>query len=74
MHETVKIDGKAHLIRDVESHAVINSSFEEINLYNMRKKSAQDKELEFKKQKEEIDSLKEDMREIKVMLQALLKR
>jgi len=40
----------------------------------MRKKSAQDKELEFKKQKEEIDSLKEDMREIKVMLQALLKR
>ena len=74
MHDIVKIDGKVDLIRDMQSHAVISSSLEEINLYNNRKKLAQCRELELEKQKIEIDSLKEDMREIKVMLQALLKR
>jgi hypothetical protein len=74
MHNIVQIEGNNGLIRDMSSHAILNTSSEQIDSYNSRKKVAQLRELELSKQKEEINSLKEDVKEIKAMLEALLKR
>lgn len=74
MRNIVQIEGNNGLIRDMSSHAILNASSEQIDSYNSRKKVAQLRELELSKQKEEINSLKEDVKEIKAMLEALLKR
>lgn len=55
------------MARDITSHAVVSISPDKVNDYYARRKIAES-------QQKEIDVLKEDIQQIKSMLQALLQR
>ncbi len=61
----VKVEGHTHLIRDEESHAVINTDVENYRL-TMRRREM------LRTQRDEINSLKNDMSEIKSLLKELI--
>lgn len=63
----VEIDNQPGMARDISSHAVVSTDPKKINEYNARKAIAA-------QQAFEIDILKNDMKEIKSMLSALLQR
>ena len=63
----VKVEGHTHLIRDEESHAVINTDVENYRL-TMRRREM------LRTQRDEINSLKNDMSEIKSLLKELINK
>ena len=65
MTDYYKVEGNDSLIRDGSSKAVINTNVKEYQNYV-------DKRNMMAKQKQEIDSLKKDMSEIKEMLATLI--
>jgi hypothetical protein len=65
MTQYLKVEGNDSLIRDGSSKAVINTNVKEYQNYV-------DKRNMMAKQKQEIDSLKKDMSEIKEMLATLI--
>jgi K+/H+ antiporter YhaU regulatory subunit KhtT len=68
-----KVEGHQSLVRDMSSHAIIATSDNEYNEYRKRR-DAQKRQLEMvNKQAEEIQSLKNDMQEIKQLLKQLVK-
>ena len=58
MSDTAKVKGHAHLVRDLKSQAIINTDSDAYARYMSRKR----------KQKEQNDELKTEMREIKDLL------
>ena len=63
----IKVEGHTHLYREETSHAIINTDVEQYRLHKVRKQR-------FLAQKEEINTLKGDVSEMKLMLQQLLDR
>lgn len=74
MHDFVKIESMNGMARDISSHAVISTSAETFEDYHKRRQIARQKSGIIEKQQAEINELKEDLKEIKQMLQALIKR
>ena len=63
----IKVEGHANLVRDEESHAIINTDVEQYRL-TMRRRQM------LRTQKDEINSLKNDMSEIKTLLKELINK
>ena len=63
----IKVAGHTHLIRDEESHAIINTDVEQYRL-TMRRRQM------LRTQRDEINSLKNDMSEIKSLLKELINK
>jgi|TARA_B100000212_G_C26903926_1_gene334872 uncharacterized membrane protein YgaE (UPF0421/DUF939 family) len=63
----IKVEGHTHLIRDEESHAIINTDVEQYRL-TMRRRQM------LRTQRDEINSLKNDMSEIKSLLKELINK
>ena len=63
----IKVEGHAHLVRDEESHAIINTDVEQYRL-TMRRRQM------LRTQRDEINSLKNDMSEIKSLLKELINK
>ena len=61
----IKVEGHTHLIRDEESHAIINTDVEQYRL-TMRRRQI------LRNQKEEINSLRQEVSEIKGLLKELI--
>jgi hypothetical protein len=74
MHNYVKIDNEPGLVRDMSSHAVVLNAPEKIADYTARRNAAKNRAEELAEQRQEIESIKNDVHEIKSMLQALLQR
>lgn len=74
MHNLVQIEDNNELLRDVTSHAVLASSNKKILDYKAKKIAAEQQAAILKQNQEEIATLKNDMREIKEMINLLLKR
>lgn len=74
MHNLVQIEDNTELLRDISSHAVLASSNKKILDYKAKKIAAEQQAAVLKQNQEEIVSLKNDMREIKEMINLLLKR
>lgn len=74
MHNLVQIEDNNELLRDVTSHAVLASSNKKILDYRAKKIAAEQQAAVLKQNQEEIATLKNDMREIKEMINLLLKR
>jgi hypothetical protein len=64
--KTLKIKDEEELIRDVKTHAVLNSNMSSLEKYKARR----DKEREMN---DDVQTLKNDMKEIKELLQQLIK-
>jgi len=65
MTDYYKVEGNDSLVRDVSSKAIINTNVKEYQNYVEKRNM-------MAKQKQEIDSLKKDMSEIKEMLATLI--
>ena len=63
----IKVEGHTHLIRDEEAHAIINTDVENYRLTMKRRQI-------LRTQRDEINSLKNDMSEIKSLLKELINK
>ena len=63
----IKVEGQTHLVRDETSHAIVNTDVETFNLTLRRRQI-------LKSQRNEINSLREEMTEIKQLLNNVLEK
>ena len=68
--ENQKVNGYSNLKRDGETNSIINTNVSEYNQYISLRKS---KQLKDKKIEDEIDDMKSEISEIKMLLKELLK-
>ena len=74
MSDYIKVQGHSNLVRDVNSHAIINKDKNAYNLAKRRAEEAQRQRDEIRGATREINNLKCEMHEIKSMLKTLLER
>ena len=65
--EYIKVEGHSHLVRDDSSHGIVNTDIENYKLTRKRREL-------MKTTREEINTLKGDMDEIKSLLTKLIER
>jgi len=73
MSDTLKVEGHTHLIRDVNSNAIINTNQSEYQLYMQRVKVREKQSDELRGAVKEINNLKKDIREIKELIKEIVK-
>ena len=71
MSDTAKVQGHAHLIRDLKSQAIINTDSEAYARYMARKAKQQKKDDEVRKVIRDVNEIKTEMFEIKKMLKEI---
>ena len=74
MSDYLKVQGHSNLVRDVNSHAIINKDKNAYHLAKRRAEEAQRQRDEIRGATREINNLKCEMHEIKSMLKTLLER
>ena len=74
MSDTLKVDGYTHLIRDVNSNAIINTNQTEYQLYMKRIKVREKQSDQLRSAVKEINNLKSELREIKSLLTKVLNK
>ena len=74
MSDYLKGEGYNNLVRDTNSHAIINKDKNAYNLAKRRAEEAQRQRDEIRGATREINNLKCEMHEIKSMLKTLLER
>ena len=73
MSDTLKVEGHTHLIRDVNSNAIINTNQSEYQLYMKRVKVREKEADKLRNAVKEINNLKKDIREIKELIKEIVK-
>jgi|TARA_B100000212_G_C27265180_1_gene486227 flagellar hook-associated protein FlgK len=73
MSDTLKVEGHTHLIRDVNSNAIINTNQSEYQLYMKRVKVREKQADELRNTVKEINNLKSEIREIKQLIKEIVK-
>ena len=68
MSDTAKVQGHAHLIRDLKSQAIINTDSEAYARYMARKAKQKVKDDEVRQVIRDVNELKNEMREIKNLI------
>jgi|TARA_B110000483_G_scaffold118209_1_gene142831 hypothetical protein len=70
----VKVEGYNSLVRDVNSNAIVNTNTSEYSVYLARVKARQKNGDDYRHAVKEINSLKEELREIKSLLKGITKK
>ena len=73
MSEFIKVEGHTHLIRDVNSNAIVNTNKSEYQLYLQRRKNREKQSDELRGAVKEINNLKKELREIKELVKKIVK-
>jgi len=73
MSDTIKVEGHTHLIRDVNSNAIINTNQSEYQLYMKRIKVREKQSDQLRSAVKEINNLKSELREIKELVRKIVK-
>ena len=73
MSDTLKVEGQTHLVRDVNSNAIINTNTSEYQLYMQRVKVREKQSDELRSAVKEINNLKSELREIKNLIKEIVK-
>ena len=71
MEDTAKVEGHAHLVRDLKSSAIVNTDSDAYARYMARKAKQSKKDDEMRDVVREVNSLKTEMREIKDLLREI---
>ena len=72
--EYLHVEGNPSLLRDVNTHAIVNSNKSEFETYMKNKTIMLNRVNEVTKQNEKIDKLETDINDIKSMLQLLINK
>ena len=70
----MRVEGFNHLVRDVNSNAIINTNKTEYALYMQRIKQRENESDKFKSAVREINNLKRELREIKELLKGVINK
>ena len=73
MSDTLKVEGQTHLVRDVNSNAIINTNTNEYQLYMKRVKVREKQADKLRDTVKEINNLKSEIREIKNLIKEIVK-
>jgi len=74
MSRYLPVEGHPHLVRDMESHAILNTNSVAIRQAKERKKQRQLKVDQERRDRERLDSLEKDLSEIKEALNFLIQK
>ena len=74
MSRYIPVEGHPHLVRDMESHAILNTNSVAIRQAKERKKQRQLKVDQERRDRERLDSLEKDLSEIKEALNFLIQK
>ncbi len=70
----LKVEGIDGLVRDPNTHAILNTNNKEYETYIARRNAVQAQKLQLEQQGKEIQELKNDIGEIKQMLSILINK
>ena len=73
MSDILKVEGHTHLVRDVNSNAIINTNTNEYQLYMKRVKVREKQSDKLRSAVKEINNLKSELREIKNLIKEIVK-
>jgi len=73
MSEYLKVEGNPSLVREVSSGAIINTNYSEFENYMKNREIALARKNQLEQNTDEINNIKQDISEIKQMLQMLIK-
>ena len=73
MSDILKVEGHTHLVRDVNSNAIINTNKSEYQLYMKRSKVREKQSDKLRNAVKEINNLKSELREIKNLIKEIVK-
>ena len=73
MSDTLKVEGQTHLVRAVNSNAIINTNKSEYQLYMQRVKVREKQSDKLRSAVKEINNLKSELREIKNLIKEIVK-
>ena len=68
----LKVDGHPHLIRNTETNDIINTNQTEYQEYILRKKLKKEEKKKVNTIENEVEDIKKDLEEIKLLLRSLL--
>ena len=71
MNDTLKVEGQTHLVRDVNSNAIINTNKSEYQLYMQRVKVREKQSDKLRSAVKEINNLISELREIKNIIKEI---
>ena len=72
MSAKLKVEGHEHLVRDVNSGAIVNTNVTEYQLYMKRVRSREQQGDQIRSAVKEINNLKAELREIKGLIKELI--
>jgi len=67
----VPVDGERNLSRDMRTNAIVNTNEQEYNAYLARKNSSLNEKQRIENLENQINDVKDDLREIKMLLRSL---
>ena len=73
MVEYLKVEGNSSLVREVSSNAIINMNYSEYENYMKNRDIALARKTQLEQNTDEINNIKQDISDIKQMLQLLIK-
>ena len=73
MSDTIKVEGQTHLVRDVNSNAIINTNTSDYQLYMKRVKVREKEADKLRNAVKEINNIKSEIREIKDLIKKIVK-
>lgn len=68
MTNYLKVESDTSLYRDVESNAIVNHNYSEYDKFMKLSKIKYEEKMEMKRIKDDVDSMKSDLNEIKSLL------
>ena len=72
MNEFLKVEGHASLVRDTATGAILNNNRTEYEEYLDRKRKAEAREAEISQHTEDINNIKNELSDIKMLLKQLV--
>ena len=73
MSDILKVEGHTHLVRDVNSNAIINTNTSDYQLYMKRVKVREKEADKLRNAVKEINNIKSEIREIKDLIKKIVK-
>ena len=74
MNNYLKVDSDTSLVRDVRSNAIVNQNQTEFDKFMKLSESKYKEKIEMKKLKDDVNTMKSDLEEIKELLQSIVKK
>ena len=74
MNNYLKVDSDTSLVRDVRSNAIVNQNQTEYDKFMKLSESKYKENMEMKKLKDDVKTMKSDLEEIKELLQSIVKK